>query len=93
VTGITLTVRKTAVSFGALLDIRAGPSPLAICRGRGRTESSQLRNLGPASGASLRVFVKSRTHHLVHKLRAAPTAEAFRARREEAAQIRAKHYV
>lgn len=59
----------------------------------------QERNLGPANGASLRVFVECRTHHLVHMKRPAPTAAAraarlaYRSKIEEVARIRAKHYV
>lgn len=62
-------------------------------------EPPQLNNLGPANGASLRVFVEQRTHHKVHARRVRPTAEvtakrkAFRARIEEIALIRARHFV
>ena len=59
----------------------------------------QLNDLGPADGASLRGFVERRTHHLVRERRVKPSAEvvskrrANRARIEEIARIRAKHYV
>jgi hypothetical protein len=39
-----------------------------------------LRDLGPASSASLRLFVEENTHALVHERRAAPTAAARAAR-------------
>lgn len=61
-------------------------------------EPPQLRNLGQATGASLRVFVESRTYSLVVKSRAAPDAARHAARvayRKEltvAATARAKHY-
>jgi hypothetical protein len=58
----------------------------------------QLKTLGPASGSSLRAFVEGKTHHLVHELRAAPTAEVIAARAAnrgsmlQAAESRSKHY-
>ena len=64
------------------------------------SQPPQLKNLGSANGAkSLRGFVEKHTHHLARKRRAQPTAEAmaarraYRARFEEVAAIRAKHYV
>lgn len=58
----------------------------------------QLRNLGPAPGGSLRLFIESRTHELVRTTRGAPSAEREKARaayREElarAGRTRATHY-
>lgn len=63
------------------------------------SQPPQLNDLGPADGASLRGFVERRTHHLVRERRVKPSAEvvakrrANRARIEEVARIRAKHYV
>jgi len=41
-----------------------------------------LRTLGPATSASLRLYVEENTHALVHERRAAPTAAARAARRD-----------
>lgn len=64
------------------------------------SQPPQLRNLGSADSAkSLRGFVEHKTHHMVRERRAKPTAAtvaariAYRARLEEVAAIRAKHYV
>jgi len=57
-----------------------------------------LRDLGPASSASLRLFVEENTHALVHERRAAPTAAARAARLDlresltQAAETRASLY-
>jgi hypothetical protein len=63
------------------------------------TKPPQLVNLGPASGASLRVFVENKTLKHVHDKRVGPSKEtvaarkAARAHRDEVAAVRAKHYV
>ncbi len=63
------------------------------------SEPPQLRNLGPAAGASLRVFVEAQTHHLVHSSRKARTPELtaarlkYRAQLNGAAEARARLYV
>jgi hypothetical protein len=61
----------------------------------------QLKNLGPATGASLRLFVEQRTHAHTREVRVAQRRSkdvlevgqrAFRANRAKAAKLRAKHY-
>ncbi len=58
----------------------------------------QLRNLGPAAAASLRLFVENKTHNLVHTQRKGRTP-ALKARRDtysarlgEVAEVRARLY-
>ena len=53
-----------------------------------------LRNLGPAAGGSLRLFIESNTHSLVQKARVAPSQEVQAARaayRKELAAAAAEH--
>jgi hypothetical protein len=58
----------------------------------------QLRNLGPAAGASLRLFVENKTHHEVRTKRAPPTPAvaaqraAYREHLLSAGRTRAKNY-
>jgi hypothetical protein len=61
-------------------------------------EPPQLRDLGPANGASLRIFVDGKTRALVREKRAKPDAAvhaarmAYREKLQSAAEARAKHY-
>ncbi len=66
------------------------------------TQPPQLKNLGPASGASLRAFVEKKTRHVVHeqraKRRAAGNVDEGRLRQYRemlaaSARTRAKYYV
>ena len=58
----------------------------------------QLRNLGPAAGASLRLFVENKTHYEVRTKRAAPTAAVaakratYREHLLSAGRARARNY-
>jgi hypothetical protein len=64
------------------------------------SKAPELRNLGPASGASLREFVETRTRDLSHKHRAAQRAKTdvaarhqrYREKLAAAAAVRAKYY-
>lgn len=64
------------------------------------SEPPQLNDLGPASGASLRAFVETKTHHRTHEVRAkirskkaAGAVKDYRAPLSAAARSRAKLYV
>ncbi len=58
----------------------------------------ELRDLGPATGSSLRAFVDGKTRNLAHKhlhgpsKKTAASRHAYRERLKEAARARAKHY-
>jgi hypothetical protein len=58
----------------------------------------EIKNLGPAQGASLRAFVDAKTRHHVHESRKVPGAKIVEQRKahkkalDECSVVRAKHY-